>query len=227
MKVSLRYGKGAVPIDVPDDQLLGVFEPRAARPAHDPSAELERATSEPIGSEPFENLVGPDSRVAIVVDDATRTTPSRLILEPLWRRASGSVSFALGAAHGGETAQVRGGRGASHEPDQLGVLAGPAVEIGEAGRDPGQVHTALRLAANREVLPGGVQHLELTRLAGSNHLLDTTQHLGLEHRREARRRLTQLGPMAGVVLRDQLFRATRILPHRKAQRARLEADLGS
>lgn len=79
----LPYGKTEVCVRVPTRNYLGSIEPNEKQRASDARAEVERALKEPIGSERLTEIVKPDSRVAIVVDDVTRHAPTSLMVSPL------------------------------------------------------------------------------------------------------------------------------------------------
>lgn len=81
--VWLPYGKTDVCVRVPARNLLGTIEPKEQQGTADPKAEVDRALKEPIGSKRLSEIVKPESKVAIVVDDATRKAPSELMLLPV------------------------------------------------------------------------------------------------------------------------------------------------
>ena len=81
--VWLPYGKTDVCIRVPARNLLGTIEPADRHGAPDGKAEVERALKEPIGSKRLCEIAKPESKVAIVVDDATRKAPSEIMLLPV------------------------------------------------------------------------------------------------------------------------------------------------
>ncbi len=81
--VWLPYGTSDVCVRVPARNLLGSIEPKQVSAAEDAEAEIERALSEPIGSKRLSEIAQPESKVAIVVDDFTRSTPSRVMLPPV------------------------------------------------------------------------------------------------------------------------------------------------
>ena len=81
--VWLPYGKTDVCIRVPARNLLGTIEPIDRPGAVDAKAEVERAMKEPIGSKHLSEIAKPESKVAIVVDDATRKAPSEIMLLPV------------------------------------------------------------------------------------------------------------------------------------------------
>ena len=81
--VWLPYGKSDVCIRVPARNLLGPIEPKEVSAAADVQAEIERALREPIGSKRLSEIAQPEHKIAIVVDDFTRKTPSHIMLPPL------------------------------------------------------------------------------------------------------------------------------------------------
>jgi nickel-dependent lactate racemase len=81
--VWLPYGKSDVCARVPARNLLGSIEPKETPGAPDPTVEVERALSEPIGTKRLSEIANADSKVAIVVDDMTRHAPTSLMLPPV------------------------------------------------------------------------------------------------------------------------------------------------
>jgi nickel-dependent lactate racemase len=81
--VWLPYGKTDVCVRVPARNLLGTIEPKDVPGVPDAKAEVERALKEPIGSKRLNEIAKPESKVAIVVDDATRKAPSEKMLIPV------------------------------------------------------------------------------------------------------------------------------------------------
>jgi nickel-dependent lactate racemase len=84
--VWLPYGKTDVCVRVPARNFLGSLEPKELPACPDARAEVERALQEPVptGSKRLcEIIVKPESKVAIVVDDATRKAPSEIMLLPV------------------------------------------------------------------------------------------------------------------------------------------------
>jgi nickel-dependent lactate racemase len=81
--VWLPYGKSDVCVRVPARNLLGSIEPKEIAGAADAAAEVERALKEPIGSKRLSEIAKPESKVAIVVDDMTRHTPTAVMIMPV------------------------------------------------------------------------------------------------------------------------------------------------
>ena len=81
--VWLPYGKSDVCIRIPARNLLGSIEPKQVPSVADVKAEVERALNEPIGSKRLSEIAQPEHKIAIVVDDFTRNTPSHAMLPPV------------------------------------------------------------------------------------------------------------------------------------------------
>jgi len=70
-------------VRVPTQNFLGLIEPKEKPGVLDARAEIERALKEPVGSKKLSEIVKPEHKVAIVVDDATRPAPSHLMVPPI------------------------------------------------------------------------------------------------------------------------------------------------
>ncbi len=81
--VWLPYGKTEVCARIPTRNYLGAIEPKEKPGVADARAEVESALREPIGTRKLSEIAKPGNTVAIVVDDATRATPSYLMVPPL------------------------------------------------------------------------------------------------------------------------------------------------
>jgi len=81
--VWLPYGKTEICARIPTQNFLGLVEPKEKLGVADAKAEVERALREPIGSKRLTEIVKPEHKVAIVVDDATRPAPSHLMVPPI------------------------------------------------------------------------------------------------------------------------------------------------
>lgn len=81
--VWLPYGKTEVCARISAKNFLGTIEPKEKPGVKDPRAEVERALREPFGTKRLSEIAKPGDNVAIVVDDATRATPSYLIVPPV------------------------------------------------------------------------------------------------------------------------------------------------
>ena len=81
--VWLPYGKTEVCARIPTRNFLGTIGPKEKRGVTDSRVEIVRALREPIGAEQLSEIAKSGDKVAIVVDDATRATPSYLMVPPL------------------------------------------------------------------------------------------------------------------------------------------------
>lgn len=81
--VWLPYGKSEICVRIPTRNFLGSIEPVEKPGVSDTRAEIEKAVREPIDSKTLSDIVNPEHKVAIVVDDATRPAPSNLMVPPL------------------------------------------------------------------------------------------------------------------------------------------------
>ena len=83
--VWLPYGKTDVCVRVPARNFLGSIEPTQKTACPDAIAEVKRALDNPIpnGTRRLNEIASPNSKVVIVVDDATRKTPTDIMLVPV------------------------------------------------------------------------------------------------------------------------------------------------
>jgi len=81
--VWLPYGKTEVCARIPTRNFLGSIEPKERPGVADSRAEIERALSQPIGTKRLSEIAKAGNKVAMVVDDATRPTPSYLMVPPI------------------------------------------------------------------------------------------------------------------------------------------------
>ncbi|HDQ05185.1 MAG TPA: nickel-dependent lactate racemase [Candidatus Bathyarchaeota archaeon] len=81
--VWLPYGKTEVCARIPTRNFLGCIEPKEKSGVKDSRAEIERALSQPIGTARLREIAKAGDKAAIVVDDATRATPSYLMVPPI------------------------------------------------------------------------------------------------------------------------------------------------
>jgi len=79
----IPYGKTEICARIPTRNYLGTIEPKEKEGVKDPRVEIERALNEPIGTQRLSELAKPGDKIAIVVNDQTRSTPSYLILPPV------------------------------------------------------------------------------------------------------------------------------------------------
>ncbi len=81
MRIEFPYNQSDFPpVDVPDENLLGVFEPQAFEPVPDVRASVLDAIERPIASPTIEELARGKRRALILSDDYTRQTPVDVII---------------------------------------------------------------------------------------------------------------------------------------------------
>ncbi|MCR4573611.1 MAG: nickel-dependent lactate racemase [Lentisphaeria bacterium] len=82
MKINVPNGRGFVTFDVPDANLLGVYESSINRvaPPEDGAAEVAAALANPIGSLRLRELAAGKQNIVVIASDHTRPVPSRVIM---------------------------------------------------------------------------------------------------------------------------------------------------
>ncbi len=78
MQVALAYGRGRVTVNVPDDAVVIRPEPLPGLP--DEHGAFEAAVRDPIGAAPLREQATPSDKVAIVIADGTRPSPSERLV---------------------------------------------------------------------------------------------------------------------------------------------------
>ena len=81
MKVDIPYGKGKITVDITEP--FEVLEPNKVT-AGDQNKLIEKALKNPIGKESFEEFAKKSNKLLVIVNDATRPTPTSKILEFLY-----------------------------------------------------------------------------------------------------------------------------------------------
>ncbi len=80
MKLSIPYGKDKVDFEIPQQNLMGVFPPKAVPGVQDESEAIRDALLNPIDSEPLPDLAEHRNSVVILATDVSRPTKDRLII---------------------------------------------------------------------------------------------------------------------------------------------------
>jgi nickel-dependent lactate racemase len=80
MAIQIPYGKEHIPLQVPDHHLLGVFHPNTVQIGSEEATVLE-AMAHPLDSPSLPDFLEDARDVAILVNDATRPTPTAKVLE--------------------------------------------------------------------------------------------------------------------------------------------------
>ncbi|MBS1484626.1 MAG: DUF2088 domain-containing protein, partial [Clostridium sp.] len=77
----LPYGDKGMEIDVPDKNFLYYAEPVTSREIPDQDRIITEAFGHPIGTGRLEDMVCPEQEIVILLDDITRPTPKRILLQ--------------------------------------------------------------------------------------------------------------------------------------------------
>ena len=124
MVFELKSGLMRELLEIPDSHVAGVVHPdnQEKRKTHPLTAEQIALTIDnPIGYQPIEELVGPDVKVAIVVDDATRPTPTRKVIPILLNRlkeagvTDSNISITIGTGLHRSTTEIEREKILGHE----------------------------------------------------------------------------------------------------------------
>lgn len=81
-----RYGRGSMEVAVPERNYAYDIVPPALARTPSPATVLQTALDVPIGTSRLEDLCRGKKRVAVVVNDLTRPTPTRLLLRSILKR---------------------------------------------------------------------------------------------------------------------------------------------
>jgi nickel-dependent lactate racemase len=80
-EIELPYGEGTRAVAVPEQKLIGIYQPRYLPGVPDLESAILSALENPIGGNDLARLASSDRTVAVLVDDLTRTVPTARILE--------------------------------------------------------------------------------------------------------------------------------------------------
>ena len=83
MRVELRYGRGVLPVRLPDDAEVTVIRKPAMPVVADPAATVRAALDNPIGAQPLAASARGVSSACILINDITRPVPNALLLRPI------------------------------------------------------------------------------------------------------------------------------------------------
>jgi nickel-dependent lactate racemase len=122
INLPVDHNADTLSVRIPDALLGEVVRPMPVQPAADPDAEIRDALEKPIGAPPVEQIVRPGQRVAVIVDDITRETPTRLMLPPVLARLE-----AAGIPRGDIRVVIALGTHRPMTEAEIPVKVGPAV----------------------------------------------------------------------------------------------------
>ena len=79
MKVQLAYGRGQLPVDLPEER-TSIIEPSSLPGLPDERASTLAALEQPIATSPLKKWIKPGDRICIVFTDITRATPNARLI---------------------------------------------------------------------------------------------------------------------------------------------------
>ena len=82
-KIPLAFGSTELELDIPEKNISSIILPSEPEKKEEANLLVKRALENPINSRRLSEIVNPDSKVAIIVSDVTRPTPTAKILPPL------------------------------------------------------------------------------------------------------------------------------------------------
>ncbi|MDE0299794.1 MAG: nickel-dependent lactate racemase [Candidatus Poribacteria bacterium] len=83
MRVGVKYGRGTLDVDVPEENLAGILAIQPSKPIQDSDTSVRKALATPINSLPLAQLVDGQSSACIIISDITRPVPNQVILPPI------------------------------------------------------------------------------------------------------------------------------------------------
>jgi len=83
MVTKIRYGKGAIEVDIPDRNLFSILQMKNAPTVTNPQRKVKKAIENPINSKPLSEIAKGRDSACIVISDITRPVPNKIILPPI------------------------------------------------------------------------------------------------------------------------------------------------
>lgn len=83
MQVGMKYGRGLLEVEIPENNLAGVLTLQESVPIEDPDHAVWNALQSPIQSAPLAALAQNRTSACVVISDITRPVPNKLILPPI------------------------------------------------------------------------------------------------------------------------------------------------
>ena len=119
MKIDLRYGRGVLPLTLPDDADVTVVRKPVMPLLADPHAAIASALDQPVGTQPPGEIARGASTACIAICDITRPVPNHLFLRPMIERL-----LAAGIPATGITVLIATGLHRPNEGEELAELIG-------------------------------------------------------------------------------------------------------
>jgi nickel-dependent lactate racemase len=135
MKVTLRYGRAGLTVQLPEDRVAGILRMRPVSVLSHPEEAVWDALRSPIGSAPLEEIARGRKNAVIAVCDVTRPVPNALLLPPLLE-----TLHRAGLSRDAITILVATGLHRPNEGEELAEMIGSDLAreyrvVNHAGRD--------------------------------------------------------------------------------------------
>lgn len=122
MRVVLDYGRTGLPVELPEERVVGPLTIQEEPPLADPAGAVESALRRPTGTAPLAELARGKKSACVVICDVTRPVPNRLLLPPILRTLEES-----GIARRDILILVATGMHRPNEGDELVEMVGPDI----------------------------------------------------------------------------------------------------
>ncbi len=122
MKVTLDYGKTGLPVELPDQNVVGVLGLQPQPPLADPEQAIRDALRQPIGTPPLAELARGKRSACVVISDITRPVPNKLILPAVLETLEAS-----GIPREGITILIATGTHRPNEGEELVTMVGARI----------------------------------------------------------------------------------------------------
>lgn len=122
MDIEIPHGREMLPLQLPDEQVVGVCNPRPMPAAADPDDRLRQSIAAGFQERGLSIKAGPTATACIAITDRTRSTPNERILPILLDQLN-----ALGVPDGHITVISGGGMHAPDDAQQLAANVGEQV----------------------------------------------------------------------------------------------------
>ena len=119
MQLDLRYGRGTMPLSLPDGTDVTVVRKPEMPLVPDEAASMAEALDEPVGVKPLAELARGAKTACIAICDITRPVPNHLFLRPMIERL-----LAAGVPQNGITVLIATGLHRPNEDEELAELIG-------------------------------------------------------------------------------------------------------
>lgn len=115
MKHQIRYGKGYLALEVPDERITGILSPNEVPEVDDVISSVRTAVTQPYGCPPIENILRGKRTALILTVDCTRPSPARLLFPVIEACRKTGVS---------PTVMIATGRHRQMSPEELSAHLG-------------------------------------------------------------------------------------------------------